>query len=166
MLLWFCYIASDLVSPVVHLSLEVFMLTLEIEVSRIQNPHNTDSWVFIMVLITMCYWLYWRTSVCCWVFEGAKAYSSILFYHFPCSCLQRGISNVVPCHCCSNTTLPGLVDMVAELVQYVGWISTMGLRLERNSTFLLYFILEFYGIVCIPVILSFFWNTPKAVCIF
>uniref|UniRef100_A0A8C3VCK0 Centromere protein I n=1 Tax=Catharus ustulatus TaxID=91951 RepID=A0A8C3VCK0_CATUS len=47
-----------------------------------------------------------------------------------------------------NTTLSGLVNAVAELVHFVGWISTVGLRLERNSSFLLYFILDFYGTVC------------------
>ncbi|XP_037979109.1 centromere protein I isoform X3 [Motacilla alba alba] len=47
-----------------------------------------------------------------------------------------------------NTTLSGLVNVVAELVHYVGWISTVALRLENNSTLLLYFILDFYGTVC------------------
>ncbi|KAL9837435.1 LOW QUALITY PROTEIN: centromere protein I [Geothlypis trichas] len=47
-----------------------------------------------------------------------------------------------------NTTLCGLVNVVAELVHFVGWISTVALRLENNSTFLLYFILDFYGTVC------------------
>lgn len=53
--------------------------------------------------------------------------------------------------------------MVAELVHFVGWISTIGLRLEDNSTFLLHFILDFYGTVCIPDVLSVFSSTPKAV---
>ncbi|XP_064569196.1 centromere protein I isoform X1 [Zonotrichia leucophrys gambelii] len=47
-----------------------------------------------------------------------------------------------------NTTLSGLVNTVAELVHFVGWISTVAMRLENNSTFLLYFILDFYGTVC------------------
>ncbi|NWQ86080.1 CENPI protein, partial [Burhinus bistriatus] len=47
-----------------------------------------------------------------------------------------------------NTTLSGLVNMVAELIHFVGWISTIGLRLENNPTFLLYFILDFYETVC------------------
>nr|XP_002187390.3 centromere protein I [Taeniopygia guttata]XP_041572180.1 centromere protein I [Taeniopygia guttata] len=47
-----------------------------------------------------------------------------------------------------NTTLSGLVNGVAELVRFVGWISTVGLRLENNSMLLLYFILDFYEIVC------------------
>ncbi|XP_053811939.1 centromere protein I [Vidua chalybeata] len=47
-----------------------------------------------------------------------------------------------------NTTLSGLVNVVAELVHFVGWISTVALRLENNSTLLLYFILDFYGTVC------------------
>ncbi|NWW42705.1 CENPI protein, partial [Pedionomus torquatus] len=47
-----------------------------------------------------------------------------------------------------NTTLSGLVNMVAELIHFVGWISTVALRLENNPTFLLYFILDFYEIVC------------------
>ncbi|KAL2304456.1 hypothetical protein Nmel_013207, partial [Mimus melanotis] len=47
-----------------------------------------------------------------------------------------------------NNTLSGLVNVVAGLVRFVGWISTAALHLENNSTFLLYFILDFYGTVC------------------
>ncbi|NXE13436.1 CENPI protein, partial [Lophotis ruficrista] len=47
-----------------------------------------------------------------------------------------------------NTTLSGLVNVVAELIHFVGWISTVALRLENNHTFLLYFILDFYETVC------------------
>ncbi|NXG92684.1 CENPI protein, partial [Stercorarius parasiticus] len=47
-----------------------------------------------------------------------------------------------------NTTLSGLVNMVAELIHFVGWISTVALHLENNHTFLLYFILDFYETVC------------------
>ncbi|NXW59932.1 CENPI protein, partial [Eurystomus gularis] len=46
-----------------------------------------------------------------------------------------------------NTTLSGLVNVVAELIHFVGWISTVALRLENNPTFLLYFILNFYETV-------------------
>lgn len=95
---------------------------------------------------------------------GQKHKLQFLFYHFPHCCWQRGVCNVVPCPCCRNTTLSEVVDVVAELVHFVGWISTVALRLENNSTFLLYFILDFYGTVCIPVILSFFSSTPKTVC--
>ncbi|KAI1234724.1 hypothetical protein IHE44_0003100 [Lamprotornis superbus] len=48
----------------------------------------------------------------------------------------------------SNSTLSGLVNVVAGLIRFVGWISTAALHLENNSTFLLYFILDFYGTVC------------------
>ncbi|NXP75577.1 CENPI protein, partial [Ramphastos sulfuratus] len=47
-----------------------------------------------------------------------------------------------------NTTLSGLVNVVAELVQFVGRISTVALCLENNSSFLLHFILNFYETVC------------------
>ncbi|XP_068552989.1 centromere protein I [Anas acuta] len=47
-----------------------------------------------------------------------------------------------------NTTLSGLVDGIAELIHFVGWISTVALRLENNCTFLLYFVLDFYEVVC------------------
>ncbi|XP_009647365.1 centromere protein I [Egretta garzetta] len=47
-----------------------------------------------------------------------------------------------------NTTLSGLVNVVAELIHFVGWISTVALRLENSPTFLLYFILDFYETVC------------------
>ncbi|XP_062441002.1 centromere protein I isoform X2 [Rhea pennata] len=47
-----------------------------------------------------------------------------------------------------NNTLSGLVNVVAELIHFVGRISTVALRLESNATFLLYFILDFYETVC------------------
>ncbi|XP_074863962.1 centromere protein I [Carettochelys insculpta] len=47
-----------------------------------------------------------------------------------------------------DTTLSGLVNSVAELIHFVGWISSVALRLENNATFLLYFILDFYETVC------------------
>ncbi|XP_062496380.1 centromere protein I isoform X2 [Pezoporus occidentalis] len=47
-----------------------------------------------------------------------------------------------------NTTFSGLVNAVAELIHFVGMISTVALRLESNHTFLLYFILDFYETVC------------------
>ncbi|NWS43489.1 CENPI protein, partial [Probosciger aterrimus] len=47
-----------------------------------------------------------------------------------------------------NTTFSGLVNTVAELIHFVGMISTASLCLESNHTFLLYFILEFYETVC------------------
>ncbi|NXV33897.1 CENPI protein, partial [Rissa tridactyla] len=47
-----------------------------------------------------------------------------------------------------NTTLSGLVNTVAELIHFVGRISTVALRLENNHLFLLYFILDFYETVC------------------
>lgn len=50
----------------------------------------------------------------------------------------------VPLPCCRNTTLSDLVTSVADLIHYVGFISTVALRLENNSAFLMYFILEFY----------------------
>uniref|UniRef100_A0A8D0GLT2 Centromere protein I n=1 Tax=Sphenodon punctatus TaxID=8508 RepID=A0A8D0GLT2_SPHPU len=48
----------------------------------------------------------------------------------------------------ANTTLSGLVSSVTDLIYFVGWISTVGLRLESNSALLLYFILDFYETVC------------------
>ncbi|XP_025023643.1 centromere protein I [Python bivittatus] len=47
-----------------------------------------------------------------------------------------------------DTTLSGLVSSVAELIHFVGWLSTLALHLENNSAFLMHFILEFYEIVC------------------
>ncbi|KAJ6663323.1 hypothetical protein lerEdw1_010459 [Lerista edwardsae] len=47
-----------------------------------------------------------------------------------------------------NTTLSGLVSSVAEVIHFVGWLSTIALRLENNSAFLMHFILDFYEIVC------------------
>ncbi|NXD86624.1 CENPI protein, partial [Halcyon senegalensis] len=47
-----------------------------------------------------------------------------------------------------NTTLSGLVNVVSELIHFVGRISTVALHLENNPTFLLYFILNFYETVC------------------
>ncbi|NXN97497.1 CENPI protein, partial [Rhinopomastus cyanomelas] len=47
-----------------------------------------------------------------------------------------------------NTTLSGLVDGVAQLINFVGRISAAALLLESNSTLLLHFILSFYETVC------------------
>ncbi|NXX97471.1 CENPI protein, partial [Centropus bengalensis] len=47
-----------------------------------------------------------------------------------------------------NTTLSGVVSMVAELIHFVGRISTVALRLENYSSLLLHFILNFYSTVC------------------
>uniref|UniRef100_A0A669Q7V2 Centromere protein I n=1 Tax=Phasianus colchicus TaxID=9054 RepID=A0A669Q7V2_PHACC len=47
-----------------------------------------------------------------------------------------------------NTTLSGLVSGVAELINFVGRISTAALHLEKSHTFLLHFILDFYETVC------------------
>ncbi|XP_015715720.1 centromere protein I [Coturnix japonica] len=47
-----------------------------------------------------------------------------------------------------NTTLSGLVNGVAELIHFVGRISTAALHLEKSHTFLLCFILDFYETVC------------------
>ncbi|XP_069723500.1 centromere protein I [Phaenicophaeus curvirostris] len=47
-----------------------------------------------------------------------------------------------------NTTFSGVVDTVAELISFVGHISTVALRLEKNSMLLMYFILNFYKAVC------------------
>lgn len=65
------------------------------------------------------------------------------------------VCNIVSCHCCRNTTHSELLNVVAELIHFVGWISTLALRLENNPTFLLYFILDFYETVCILLILAF-----------
>ncbi|XP_048371026.1 centromere protein I [Sphaerodactylus townsendi] len=46
-----------------------------------------------------------------------------------------------------NTTLSGLVSSMADLIHFVGWLSTVALRLENNSAFLMHFILDFYEIV-------------------
>nr|XP_056714962.1 centromere protein I [Euleptes europaea] len=46
-----------------------------------------------------------------------------------------------------NTTLSDLVSSVADLIHFVGWISTVALHLENNSAFLMHFILDFYEIV-------------------
>uniref|UniRef100_H0V6M1 Centromere protein I n=2 Tax=Cavia porcellus TaxID=10141 RepID=H0V6M1_CAVPO len=45
-------------------------------------------------------------------------------------------------------TLDASMNSVSELIHYVGWLSTIALRLESNSTFLLHFILDFYEKVC------------------
>ncbi|NWU96551.1 CENPI protein, partial [Upupa epops] len=47
-----------------------------------------------------------------------------------------------------NSTLSGLVDAVAQLINFVGQISTAALRLESDITLLMHFILSFYEIVC------------------
>ncbi|XP_020819083.1 centromere protein I isoform X2 [Phascolarctos cinereus] len=39
------------------------------------------------------------------------------------------------------------LNSVSELIYYVGWLSTIALRLEKNSSFLLHFILDFFEMV-------------------
>ncbi|XP_053435761.1 centromere protein I [Nycticebus coucang] len=47
-----------------------------------------------------------------------------------------------------NTTLCGSMSSLSKLIDYVGWLSTIAMRLESNTTFLLHFILDFYEKVC------------------
>ncbi|XP_027290499.1 centromere protein I isoform X1 [Cricetulus griseus] len=47
-----------------------------------------------------------------------------------------------------ETTLGGSMDSVVQLIDYVGWLSVIAIRLESNSTLLLHFILDFYEKVC------------------
>uniref|UniRef100_A0A8C9AP83 Centromere protein I n=1 Tax=Prolemur simus TaxID=1328070 RepID=A0A8C9AP83_PROSS len=47
-----------------------------------------------------------------------------------------------------ETTLGGSMNSLSKLIDYVGWLSTIAMRLEGNSTFLLHFILDFYEKVC------------------
>lgn len=47
------------------------------------NPCSTDSWVmFVVTLVTICYWIYWRTNSCCWMLVGQKDKLQFLFYCF------------------------------------------------------------------------------------
>ncbi|XP_040855774.1 centromere protein I isoform X2 [Ochotona curzoniae] len=52
----------------------------------------------------------------------------------------------------TNSALDGSIcesmDSVCKLIHHVGWLSTIALRLESNSTFLMHFILDFYEKVC------------------
>ncbi|XP_036595754.1 centromere protein I isoform X2 [Trichosurus vulpecula] len=47
----------------------------------------------------------------------------------------------------SPDTVMIALNSVSELIYYVGWLSTIALRLEKNSSFLLHFILDFFEIV-------------------
>uniref|UniRef100_A0A8C5V2Z3 Centromere protein I n=1 Tax=Microcebus murinus TaxID=30608 RepID=A0A8C5V2Z3_MICMU len=47
-----------------------------------------------------------------------------------------------------ETTLGGSMNSLSKLIDYVGWLSTIAMRLEGNSIFLLHFILDFYEKVC------------------
>uniref|UniRef100_A0A2K6FV71 Centromere protein I n=1 Tax=Propithecus coquereli TaxID=379532 RepID=A0A2K6FV71_PROCO len=47
-----------------------------------------------------------------------------------------------------ETTLGGSMTSLSKLIDYVGWLSTIAMRLEGNSAFLLHFILDFYEKVC------------------
>nr|XP_008271350.2 centromere protein I [Oryctolagus cuniculus]XP_008271351.2 centromere protein I [Oryctolagus cuniculus]XP_008271353.2 centromere protein I [Oryctolagus cuniculus]XP_017205491.2 centromere protein I [Oryctolagus cuniculus]XP_051683424.1 centromere protein I [Oryctolagus cuniculus]XP_051683425.1 centromere protein I [Oryctolagus cuniculus] len=47
-----------------------------------------------------------------------------------------------------DTSLCESMNSVFKLVHYVGWLSTIGMRLERNSTFLMHFILDFFETAC------------------
>ncbi|GAB1303108.1 Centromere protein I [Apodemus speciosus] len=43
-----------------------------------------------------------------------------------------------------ETTLGGSMNSVSQLIEYIGWLSMVALRLESNGTLLLHFILDFY----------------------
>ncbi|OBS83663.1 hypothetical protein A6R68_22335, partial [Neotoma lepida] len=43
-----------------------------------------------------------------------------------------------------ETTLGGSMSSVSQLIDYVGWLSMIAMRLESNSALLLHFILDFY----------------------
>ncbi|XP_059106383.1 centromere protein I [Peromyscus eremicus] len=47
-----------------------------------------------------------------------------------------------------ETTLGGAMDSVSQLIDYVGWLAMVAVRLESNNTLLLHFILDFYEKVC------------------
>ncbi|XP_028635724.1 centromere protein I [Grammomys surdaster] len=47
-----------------------------------------------------------------------------------------------------ETTLGGSMSSVSELIEYIGWLSMVAVRLESSSTLLLHFILDFYEKVC------------------
>ncbi|XP_075394716.1 centromere protein I [Tenrec ecaudatus] len=47
-----------------------------------------------------------------------------------------------------ETTVGESANSVLKLIQYVGWLSMNGLRLERNHPFLMHIILDFYEKVC------------------
>ncbi|XP_060230528.1 centromere protein I isoform X3 [Meriones unguiculatus] len=47
-----------------------------------------------------------------------------------------------------ETTLGGSMNSVSQLIEYIGWLSVIAVRLESNSTLLLHFILDFYEKVC------------------
>uniref|UniRef100_A0A0G2K7E6 Centromere protein I n=1 Tax=Rattus norvegicus TaxID=10116 RepID=A0A0G2K7E6_RAT len=47
-----------------------------------------------------------------------------------------------------ETTLGGSMDSVSQLIEYIGWLSMVAIRLESSSTLLLHFILDFYEKVC------------------
>ncbi|XP_055464286.1 centromere protein I [Psammomys obesus] len=47
-----------------------------------------------------------------------------------------------------ETTLGGSMNSVSQLIEYIGWLSMIAVRLESNSTLLLHFILDFYEKVC------------------
>lgn len=47
-----------------------------------------------------------------------------------------------------ETTLGGSMECVSQLIEYIGWLSMVAMRLESSSTLLLHFILDFYEKVC------------------
>ncbi|XP_027692964.1 centromere protein I isoform X2 [Vombatus ursinus] len=55
--------------------------------------------------------------------------------------------SVKPTRSTSADTPMIALNSVSELISYVGWLSTIALRLESNSSFLLHFILDFFETV-------------------
>lgn len=93
--------------------------------------YTLELWLFSEILKTFCYIL--------------SSFSLEIVKNFSNMNLNVMISY------CRETTLGGSMNSVSDLIRYVGWLSTIAMRLENNSTFLLHFILDFYEkVVHIP----------------
>lgn len=74
--------------------------------SRIQNPHKTGSWVFIIVLITMCYWLYEEQVSVVEYLMGQKHKPQFCFTIFHVAVCKE--VSVTLCHVIAAGTPPSL----------------------------------------------------------
>lgn len=122
--------------------------------SETQDSRNTDSWVmFVIMWVTIHYWIDLKKSIIPNNLGGAGQKNNLALY--VSTFCEEVCVLIFPVYCCRNTTLSGLVNGVAELINFVGRISAAALCLEKSHTFLLYFILDFYETVCVPSALFF-----------
>ncbi|KAG7266512.1 hypothetical protein CRUP_036528, partial [Coryphaenoides rupestris] len=66
--------------------------------------------------------------------------------------LEDGLDISLNSHTSVNMSLSGFMDSVMELVQFVGRLASLGLRVEGCHSLLLSFVLDFYDTYGLPLV--------------